>query len=113
MKGILGHIVALASLALAACTPSTPAPAVDPPVIRDASDAAALLDAGPHPSACALACASWAAAKCVEATGDCVGVCEHARAYGEDFYPMDLLTCVIDAGGDKARMQPCSPPVCR
>ncbi len=66
-------------LALVACT-NTPAV---PPSAPEASvgDAAVLLDAGPNPDACGLACADYVAAGC-RVLSNCADVCRKAVSDG-------------------------------
>ena len=98
----------LSAFGLGGCP--TPAPS-DPPILFvDASDAATLLDAGPNPDTCALACASWARAHCQEATGNCRAVCVTGSAHG--LYSSRMLGCVVDAGGDRGALQLCDLGMC-
>lgn len=98
-------ILALVILALLArCKPPLP----DEPAITviDASDAAALLDVGPTPSACALACANFARQlpACREALGNCVGVCERTRSLG---LITDITIGCVAAAKDRDAMHAC------
>lgn len=84
------------------------APLPDEPPIQviEASDAAALLDVGPTPSACALACANFARQlpACREALGNCVGVCERTRSLG---LITDLTIGCVAAARDRDAMHAC------
>lgn len=102
----------LIGLALVDCTPNRQAPpSTDPSVYTDASDASALLDAGSHPSDCALMCASWAAGQCRAATPNCIAICDReTRADG--FYSPNLVHCVVGASGAHDKLHACNARAC-